>query len=291
MVCKETHKCAKCGFLFPEQVKGESQNKKCAICGGEVETGRIEKMSKSKKNVIEPSELISEYGADTTRLFCLFAAPPERDLEWSKTGVEGGFRFINRVFRIVNKNLKRIASAASYADASDKLAGETKKLYKKTHVTIARVTNDIENRFHFNTAISAVMELVNALYLIDDNASAKKDPNFAGVLKFAIETAILLLAPIVPHVCEELWQILGHKNGVTYAKWPKYLKEALAKDEVQIVAQVNGKIRSKFLSATDIEDEKLKEIALADERVLNFINNKPIKKVIVVKNKLVNIVV
>ncbi len=291
MVCKETHKCAKCGFLFPEQVKGESQNKKCAICGGEVETGRIEKMSKSKKNVIEPSELISEYGADTTRLFCLFAAPPERDLEWSKTGVEGGFRFINRVFRIVNKNLKRIALAASYADASDKLAGEAKKLYKKTHVTIARVTNDIENRFHFNTAISAVMELVNALYLIDDNASAKKDPNFAGVLKFAIETAILLLAPIVPHVCEELWQILGHKNGVTYAKWPKYLKEALAKDEVQIVAQVNGKIRSKFLSETDIEDEKLKEIALADERVLKFINNKPIKKVIVVKNKLVNIVV
>jgi leucyl-tRNA synthetase len=245
-------------------------------------------MSKSKKNVIDPNILLNKYGADTTRLFCLFAAPPERDLEWSEQGVEGGFRFLNRVWRFVAKHMTTIKDVTPYTEGLDHLSGDVKELYRKTHETIQRVTRDIENRFHFNTAISAVMELVNALYAAD---RASSTPEWPGVARFAIESSVVLLAPIVPHFSEEIWAELGHAESILLTPWPKYREDALVKDDLTIVVQVNGKVRSRFNIANDAADETIKQKALSDERALKFVEEKPIRKVVVVKKKLVNIVV
>ncbi|MCK5506969.1 MAG: leucine--tRNA ligase, partial [Desulfobacterales bacterium] len=204
MVCKETVSCPDHGYLFPEEVEGSgSSDRFCKKCGKKVVVGRIEKMSKSKKNVIDPNILLDKYGADTTRLFCLFAAPPQRDLEWSAQGVEGSYRFLNRVWRIASNCMDYIKDISPYCGSPDKLDGELRDLYRKTHHTIKKVTGDIEDRFHFNTAISAVMELVNALSGIDTNNN-KKDHKKNSVVKYALESIVLLLAPIVPHFSEEL---------------------------------------------------------------------------------------
>ena len=189
MVCKETVSCPEHGYLFPEEVSGEAGNRKCTKCGKDVFTGRVEKMSKSKRNVIDPNFLLDKYGADTTRLFCLFAAPPERDLEWSEQGVEGGFRFLSRVWRLAGNWIDAIKYAEPYYGAPGLLEDGLRELYKKAHITISRVTNDIEERFHFNTAISAVMELVNMMYNIEISANT---PEKAGVIRFAMETVTLL---------------------------------------------------------------------------------------------------
>ena len=289
MVCKETAVCPEHGFLLPEEVAhGDNGEDVCIQCEKTITIGRVEKMSKSKKNVIDPNILLNKYGADTTRLFCLFAAPPERDLEWSEQGVEGGFRFLNRVWRFAAKHMTAIKDAAPYTGGLDHLSGDVKELCRKTHETIQRVTRDIEDRFHFNTAISAVMELVNTLYSTD---KASPTPEWPGVARFAIESAVVLLAPIVPHFSEEIWSEMGHGESVLLTPWPEYREDALAKDDLLIVVQVNGKVRSRFTIASDAADETIKEKALSDERALTFVKDKPIRKVIVVKKKLVNIVV
>jgi leucyl-tRNA synthetase len=288
MVCKETASCPEHGFLLPEEMEGSGADRQCKKCGQAITEGRVEKMSKSKKNVIDPNILLEKYGADTTRLFCLFAAPPERDLEWSEHGVEGGYRFLNRVWRLASNWIDSIRKATPYDDSLDRLEGRNRDLFKKTHATIHKVTKDIEDRFHFNTAISAIMELVNTMYGIDPE---KDDDQNIGVMRFAMESVALLLSPIVPHFAEELWEALGFESSVLLASWPSYREDALLKDELLIVAQVNGKLRSRFHVDVDANDDIIKELALSDERVQKFINNKPIKKVIVVKKKLVNIVV
>ena len=289
MVCKETQYCPEHGFLFPHEVKIEGDNQFCAKCDRKIMVGRVEKMSKSKKNVIDPNTLLEKYGADTVRLFCLFAAPPERDLEWSEQGVDGGFRFLNRIWRLVSELMDTIKDASPYDGTVAELDDELKKLFHKTHVTTQKVTRDIEERFHFNTAISAVMELVNMMYGIKNNvAHTHRD----GVMRTAVESIILLLSPIVPHFAEELWEKLGHEAGsLAHTPWPEYRKDALATDTRLIVAQVNGKLRGKFNIDADADDDTIKQKALADENVKRFINDQPIKKVIVVKNKLVNIVI
>ncbi|MFO7964660.1 MAG: leucine--tRNA ligase [Desulfobacterales bacterium] len=288
MVCKETVSCPDHGYLYPEEVAFEKNAGVCLRCRKPVTVGRVEKMSKSKKNVIDPNALLDEYGADTTRLFCLFAAPPEKDLEWSEQGVEGSNRFLNRVWRLAERLIPVMADAAPYAGSPDKLNGQYRQIYKKTHQTIFRVTRDIEDRLHFNTAVSAVMELVNALYGMDnDDRSAVS----RGVLKTALETVVILLSPIVPHITEEIWRELGHTESVSEAKWPTFRKDALKADEFTIVVQVNGKLRSRFDVPAGTAEDVIEKKALSDERVQKFIENKPIKKVIVVKNKLVNIVV
>lgn len=287
MVCKETVSCPEHGYLFPEEAEGESNNRTCKKCGREVSIGRVEKMSKSKRNVIDPNYLLDKYGADTTRLFCLFAAPPERDLEWNEQGVEGGYRFLARVWRLVRTYMDVIRDAGSFVGEPGQLKGDLRELYKKTHHTIRRVTNDIEERFHFNTAISAVMELVNMIYGIELKKDVKEE---AGVIRFAIESIALLLSPIVPHFSEEIWEDLGHGSSVLLASWPVYRKDALIKDDILIVVQVNGKLRSKFSVSPDSGDDTIKERALSDDNVKKFINNRQVKKVIVVKKKLVNIV-
>ncbi|MBU1053135.1 MAG: leucine--tRNA ligase [Proteobacteria bacterium] len=288
MVCKESVTCPEHGYLFPEEVIGEADKLICSKCGNEVAIGRVEKMSKSKKNVIDPNLLLERYGADTTRLFCLFAAPPERDLEWSEQGVDGGYRFLTRVWRLVNTWVDIIKHIEPFNADPGLLEGDLKELYQKTHQTISKVTNDIENRFHFNTAISGVMELVNMMYSM---GTIKVSSEKAGVIRFAIESTVLLLSPIIPHFSEELWEALGYKTSVFLAKWPVYREDALLKDEVLIVVQVNGKLRGKFSISSDANDDAIKEKALSDENAIKFIGNKKIKKIIVVKQKLVNIVI
>jgi leucyl-tRNA synthetase len=288
MVCKETMTCPQHGYLFPEQVIHKEETKACALCNQVVTIGRVEKMSKSKRNVVDPNTLLEKYGADTTRLFCLFAAPPERDLEWSEQGVEGSARFLNRVWRLVHRWQQQAAEQSAFNDPPDALGGALRELYKKSHQTIDKVTRDIEERFHFNTAISAVMELVNLMYGID---SQSKDKHTAAVMRHAIETVVLLLSPMVPHFAEEIWRTLGHSQSILLATWPKHRKDALVKEASVIVVQVNGKLRSRFTAAMGTDRDTLKKTALADPKIAKFIADKKVRKVIVVPNKLVNIVV
>jgi len=288
MVCKETLKCADHGLLFPEEVVEKDQSRTCKHCGSQVEVGRIEKMSKSKKNVVDPNALIEKYGADTLRLFCLFAAPPERDLDWSDQGVEGAYRFLKRVWRLVAEHVAHIQNVKPF-DGGEELAGDLRTLYRKTHQSIKRVTNDIEARFHFNTAISAVMELVNVIQAVKEDILAT--PEGASVLRLGLETVIVLLSPIVPHLAEELWEALGNSGSVLEVAWPIYREEAIAQDEILIVVQVNGKVRSRFNIAADADEEAIRTAALANDRIMARIGGRPVKKVIVVQKKLVNIVV
>jgi leucyl-tRNA synthetase len=289
MVCKETLTCPEHGFLFPAEARADGGKFFCTKCGKEVTLGRVEKMSKSKKNVIDPNTLLQEYGADTVRLFCLFAAPPERDLEWSEQGVDGGFRFLNRIWRLANEWMETIKDAAPYAGPAGELKGDFRDLFHKTHVTIQKVSGDIEDRFHFNTAIAAVMELVNRMYTINTN---EMDADGAGVMRGTLESVILLMSPIVPHFAEELWETLGHAPGSLAATpWPEYREDALATDTILVVVQVNGKLRGKFQSAADAEDAAIKEMAMKDENVIRAIGGQAVKKIIVVKKKLVNIVI
>ena len=289
MVCKETTACPEHGFLFPEQVAEDGDARRtCMQCSQPVTIGRVEKMSKSKKNVIDPNVLLDQYGADTTRLFCLFAAPPERDLEWSEQGVDGSYRFLQRVWRLAERWLPLLAGSERGTTDIQGLNAPFRELRRKTHETIKRVTQDIDERFHFNTVISAVMELVNVMQATDGS-----DLDDAGnrTMRFALETTVLLLSPIVPHFCEELWEALGHDKSVLLSQWPSFDDAATVKDEVEVVVQVNGKLRSRFSAALDADEKTLEQTALADERIVRFMDGKFIKRVITVKNKLVNIVI
>jgi len=284
MVCKETMKCKEHGYLYPEQ----AAEGKCHICGREVVIGKTEKMSKSLKNVIDPDYLVKTYGADTARIFCLFAAPPEKDLEWSEQGVDGSFRFLSRLWRIFDDYLEDIKAVAT-ASGKIVLEGDLKTLRRKTHQTIRKVTTDIEDRFHFNTAISAVMELVNTLYSV--KRPEKGDQTALSVVREALEAAVLLLAPIVPHMTEELWQMLGHATSVNNATWPEFDPAIASEEEMTIVIQINGKLRSRMTVSVDEDPEKIKADAQADEKIVALLKGIKILKVIYVPKKLVNIVV
>jgi len=288
MVCKETQACPTHGFLLPEESEARDDGNYCRKCGQSVVVGRVEKMSKSKKNVIDPNTLLERYGADTTRLFCLFAAPPERDLEWSEQGVDGGYRFLNRVWRLVYRYMDEIKAVASFEGRTDELSGDLRDLYRKTHQTIRKVTKDIEDRFHFNTAISAVMELVNAIQGIE---AAADDTQATPVIRFALTSVVRLLSPIVPHFAEEIWAALGNAESILLSPWPTFREDALSEDELLVVVQVNGKLRSRMRLPADTGEEAIKERGLTDECVQKFIRGKTIRKVILVKKKLLNIVV
>ena len=245
------------------------------------------KMSKSKGNVVDPNDLVSLYGADTVRLFSLFAAPPERDLEWSDKGVEGSYRFLNRIYRFVIENLDLLQKSSN--TIPDSLNKASRNLHRKTHQTIRKVSGDMDVSFHFNTAISAVMELVNTLFAeTGEKASEVVEPD---VIKESVESILLLLAPMIPHFCEELWQLTGHVRPVSATPWPEFNAQAAKDDEITLVVQINGKVRSRLLVQADQESEELEKKALADKKVQKFIGDKEIRKIIVVKNKLINIVV
>jgi len=238
------------------------------------------KMSKSKGNVVSPDEIIEQYGADTGRLFILFAAPPDRDLEWSDSGVEGSYRFLNRVWRVVGEH-KHIFEDRPQAEPDvDK---ESKALNRTLHYTIKKVTEDVGTRYNFNTAISAIMELVNAVQSYPQTADR-------GTLADAIEHIVLLLAPFTPHIAEELWQQIGHRDSVHEQAWPTFDEAALALDEVELAVQVNGKVRDKLTVPAGADNKEVEEMALARSKVQQQLNGKTVHKVIVVPKKLVNIV-
>ena len=284
MVCKETLKCPEHGWLFPEEVKDEQ----CIKCGQLIERGRVEKMSKSKKNVLDPDHLINRYGADTSRLFSLFAAPPERDLEWSDQGVDGSYRFLNRIWNIVYKNSAEATPPphSSPYQGEDNRRGEVSALLRKTHQTIKRVTNDMEREYHFNTAIAALMELVN-----DITSFEPKTDEDRKVFRFSIETLLLLLSPFSPHIAEELWETIGNKSSILEQSWPSWDEEITKEDEIELVIQVNGKVKAKLTIPTGLSDEDIKQKTLEEPKIKEAIGHKTIKKVFVVKGKLVNIVI
>jgi leucyl-tRNA synthetase len=242
------------------------------------------KMSKSKGNVVSPEDIVAKYGADTARLFILFAAPPERDLDWSEQGVEGAFRFLNRLWRIV----RHFSSLAEEGVCDpDALSQQDAQLRRMLHVTVKRVTDDVTQRFNFNTAVSAVMELVNALYLYKDQAHS---PN-RRLLSEILSVLLRLLAPFVPHITEELWSITGRSGSVHQAPWPEYDSRAAKASQVEIIVQANGKIRDKLTMPAGAAVRLIEEAALALPRIRELTGGKEIVKVICVPDKLVNIVV
>jgi leucyl-tRNA synthetase len=275
MVCKETQSCPTHGWLYPEEVV----DGQCSKCGAAALAGRTEKMSKSKKNVVDPDKLIAQYGADTARLFSLFAAPPEKHLEWNDQSVDGCYRFLNRVWRLVFDHRYLVAAGGFEGDVP------ARNLRRLTHRTIRKVTEDIDGRFHFNTAIAAIMELVNGISSFEDKAT------HPAVVREAVETVVRLLAPFVPHVTEELWSHLGHGEGLEVAGWPVWDAAAIIDEEKVIVVQVNGKMRGKITVAADLGDDEVKTQALAEANVVRALAGHTIRNVIVVPNRLVNIVI
>jgi leucyl-tRNA synthetase len=247
------------------------------------------KMSKSKGNVVDPDDLIRRYGADTARLFSLFAAPPEKDLDWNDRGVEGASRFLNRVWRFVHANLPELTVGPRVASGPLSDAGRTFR--RVIHETIRKVTHDIEHDFHFNTAISAVMELVNALHEFERTSlDGMPRAERSALLREAVETTLLLLGPVSPHITEEMWAALGHRESLFAQRWPEPDSGALARDEVEIVVQVDGRVRSRLTADVAAQEAEIREKALADGKVRPWLDGRRIAKVVVVPGRLVNIV-
>src|SRR5438132_4461924 len=249
------------------------------------------KMSKSKGNIVDPDELIRTFGADTARLFSLFAAPPEKDLDWNDHGVEGASRFLNRVWRFVLARLDELTHAPSEGLAAPARSGAGRAFRRQIHETIQRVTDDIEHDFHFNTAISAIMELVNALYAFDGTRGERVPPaEWALLMREAVETILLLLGPFCPHLTEELWAQLGHRESIFLRRWPVADRDALTKTEVTVVVQVDGRVRGRLVVDVDAAEDRVRLLALGDERVRPWVASRRVEKVVVVPNRLVNIV-
>lgn len=288
MVCMESYRCPEHEWLFPKEVK----DGKCIHCGKPVSVGRVEKMSKSKKNIVDPDEMIETYGTDTVRVFTLFAAPPEKDLEWSSQGVEGAHRFLKRVYTLVYKHHKWLKEIDSDSEPSTRHSEAQRaeespsSILSLIHRTIKRVTLDIEKEYQFNTAIARLMEFINEVY----NYEPKTDEE-RRVFKFALKNFLILLSPFAPHIAEELWREIGEKGFILEQPWPQYDEELAREQMIELVVQINGKVRSKMMIPQGMTDEEVVKIALDDEKVKQWIDGKEILKVIPVKGKLVNIVV
>jgi leucyl-tRNA synthetase len=297
MVCKESYRCPEHGYRLPGEVDTQGR---CSACQRPVEIGRTEKMSKSKRNVVDPDDLLERNGADTIRLFSLFAAPPEKDLEWSDEGVQGSFRFLNRIWRLVEDYAAWIRSGRGLAWDDGAQSEVVRALRRVTHQTIARVTHDLEDAFHFNTALAALMELQNALTRFPDEVGAgtpgpgnssppRDDRNLA--FSEGVNALVTMLAPFAPHLAEELWETLGHRESVFRQPWPAADMALAQADTVEVVVQVNGKVRSRQQVARGTGENRLRELALQDARIQPWTTGKTVRKVIVIPEKLVNIVI
>jgi leucyl-tRNA synthetase len=248
------------------------------------------KMSKSLGNVVTPDEMIARYGADAARLYSLFAAPPDRDLDWQDTGIEGIQRFLGRVYRFVSRHAPKVGTrlaASAETRQGSSLPTEARQIQRKLHQTIKRVSDDFQGRWHFNTCIAAIMELVNELYGVEDKIDIVPRSLLAEVQR----DLVLLLAPFAPYLAHELWEMLGQKENLLRAPWPKYDPALAKEEEIEIPVQVNGKLRSRIIVPADADEAFVRERALADEKVKAAIAGKQVIKVIVVPGKLVNIVV
>ena len=241
------------------------------------------KMSKSKGNTVDPQALIDQYGADTARLFMMFAAPPEQSLEWSDKAVEGSNRFLKRLWRFT---IEHIDKGTCVELSLDNLSDDLKNIRRQTYKTLSKVSDDIGRRHTFNTAIAAVMELLNTITKLDDDSEQGR-----AVIQETLEKIILMLSPITPHICHKLWQLLGHDKWVVNELWPEIDEIALLQDKIELMVQVNGKLRSKISVSTEADQNVLEALAIADDNVHKFIDGKEIRKIIVVPGRLVNIVV
>ncbi|HUT87347.1 MAG TPA: class I tRNA ligase family protein [Candidatus Heimdallarchaeota archaeon] len=282
MVTYAAHRCSEHGWLYPHEVSSS----RCPHCGKALKTG-VFSMSKSKKNVVAPAEIIDRYGADTERLYTLFMGPPDRDIEWSEEGVRGAFRFLNRLWILVLSQAERVAAGpASINHATLDEGG--RKLWRRHNRTIKKVTEDIEGRFNFNTAVSAIMELVNEL---TPYAEGRKGDD--GLIRKVIEGLILILSPFVPFICEELWRRIGHTDAVLDQPWPSFLIDALEEESVEIPVQINGKVRARVVVPieTSRDPEALKKTVLAAPEVSKRLAEKELVKVIAIPEKMVSIVV
>jgi leucyl-tRNA synthetase len=289
MVSKETYRCIEHNWLFPSELVGSAKEGwRCPQCNRPVARGRVEKMSKSKKNIVDPEELVDRYGADTARLFTLFAAPPEKDLEWSDQGVEGAYRFLTRLWRFVGEHRELMKGVTSNL-SEEELPPDLREVRRVIHKTIKKVTDDIDTRFHFNTAIAAIMELFNSLSAAAHDEGRLKAGS--SLLKGGLEAMLVLLSPFVPHIANELWQQLGHSDCLDQVSWPSYSETALAEDKLLIVVQVNGKVRGKITVSADMNQSRIEAEALQDEKVRNIVGDKKVQKIVYVPRRLVNVVV
>ena len=287
MINKETYFCPEHEWLFPEQVNDQ---KTCAICGKEVVTGRVEKMSKSKKNAVDPIEMINIHGGDALRMFVLFAGPPEKDKEWSDTGFEGASRYLQRVWRIAHKWQSRIVEANSIAQSD--VQDHQRKLRRRLHQIIRSITENFEERLHLNTCISSLMELTNEIYAFDQavEKSGGVSDSDVQVARDAFNALIAMLAPFAPHISEELWQSFGHDQSLSRSQWPEFNAELARDEEIEVAIQVNGKLRSRIFANAAATDAQLREAALADEKVKAALEGRDVARIITVPRKLVNVV-
>jgi len=246
-------------------------------------------MSKSKGNVVYPDDMVEKYGADTLRLFMLFASPPEKEFYWNEEAIEGCFRFLNRVWMIVKENLDLFGKEYTVDEEKGEMLEELNSIERKIHQTIKKVSEDIETRYHLNTAISSIMELYNLIKKEKD--SLRKNESGGRLLKEALETLVMLLSPFSPHICEELWEKMGHSTYLIRSAWPVYKEDLTLEETVTVVVQVNGRLRAKFEAERDIPEEEMKQKALSLSRIQSIMGEKEVKKIISVKNKLVNIVI
>ena len=278
-------------YLFRDEVEmkdGNPISKKT----GEILVSKLEKMSKSKNNGLDPESIIREYGADATRLFSLFAAPPEKELEWNMNGVVGAYRFINRIYLLVQENREILNKKYSETIVENRNKYD-ESLQRKTHLTIKKVTESMEDNFHFNTAIAAIMELLNELTTFKQNVLDinEKSSESDKIFKESMESIILMISPFSPHVSEELWREMGEEGYIFNASWPKFIEKLTISNEVTIAVQVNGKLRGTLVTKLDSTENEVFEKALQISNVSQFIEGKEIVKKILVKNKLLNIVV
>lgn len=245
-------------------------------------------MSKSKGNVVEPDEVVGRHGADTLRLYVLFEAPPEKEIDWTDQRLEGPSRFLLRIWRFVDQELEQLRGAAPVEGGESWNDGES-ALRRKTHQTIMRVTRDVEERLHLNTAIAAIMELTNEIYRFLEPRPERTET--WTVLREAVETIIVLLSPFAPHIAEEMWESLGNKKRLAVTPWPSYDPAIASQEEVTLVLQVNGKIRNRISVPADMDEEQVRERALEDEKIKSLADGRTIQRVIVVPRRLVNVVV
>jgi leucyl-tRNA synthetase len=259
-------------------------------------------MSKSKGNVVDPDDMLAKYGADALRLYIMFVAPPEKDVEWSDAGLEGSFRFLLRVWRLVNHWCETIGGDGMPRCGDDCTESE-RALRRKTHDTIRRVTTDIEERMHLNTAVSSLMELVNELYAFSESTAhggptraeppvgRVERPQTLGALREAIDALTVMISPFAPHMAEEMWQMLGHPETLSKAAWPSFDPEVAKADEVVVPVQINGKVRARITLPAGLSEDEIQERALADAGVKSHTAGKTIRKVMVAKGPLVSVVV